>query len=814
MYRRLLARIQRQQQGNGAPQVETKRSNSLQSEETQKETSDNQHEQKEDNSESVSKCNGGDEKDSCASREKRKSLLDPPNSDDSGAKRQKLPLRIPLRPKDSFDLSLDTGLSSDLFSTKQEPAQSDKSSRHSKSGDGDHCLTLLPQQHQVAQMKSLPKALLCLSSTGRPEHKMPPSGAEILLPRPPQGSSGLSAGAPPPNSRATPPEPPTPLPKKKISGLLEMEIGVLDKVTSKGEKSSDKSKSLDNKCSETTGSRPEPRSKLSQCALQVEQLVTSLCRKPMDQQKAIKEENVLGILSTLKKQLVSTNGAAADFFTVQEEKQQYFLELDRLATVAPTEGYRTQCDFTIGLNPNSKTLAIGFLLGRNSCLVGPFSHLVHIPDTIKSVAKTFETLLISSGLPPFNPQDGTGHWMNLSVRACDNRQGALAIISFHRQSMDKCNVKNVTDRLRAFFSCDGPGANAGIASLYFNSRTQQKSGCLELLLGKDFLNVHLEGLDFRVSPRVHLALNVAAAERVLKVVSDLAQLTADCSLTDICCGAGMLGLALSSRCGQVLGLDFLEEAINDARINALNNRVTNCEFFVGSAEDFLPNLWQRVIFKEVVCLCEPPRSGLSAKAVNHLRKEARVKKIVLVLNDCQAALHSLVDLCRPSSKAYKGEPFIPVKAIPIDTFPHTKNFTLVMLFVRLPKKNTLKSWNVQPTERPHSFDHQTQRFDVPPPSTIPKEPDLTWKPVTPSKKQESEVEFKSYFNLLLENKLPSKEEKNYREALLSSQQVNWLDRMTMAYGKDFARGEWVESLIEQNRQALEAQANAAGSSRS
>ena len=103
-----------------------------------------------------------------------------------------------------------------------------------------------------------------------------------------------------------------------------------------------------------------------------------------------------------------------------------------------------------------------------------------------------------------------------------------------------------------------------------------------------------------------------------------------CSLIDICCGTGSIGLSLADRCGQVLGIDILEEAINDANKNALANNITNCEFMIGSVEESLQSLWRRVAFTEAICVIDPPRSGVGPKAVQSIRKNTSIAKIIYV----------------------------------------------------------------------------------------------------------------------------------------------------------------------------------------
>ena len=85
-----------------------------------------------------------------------------------------------------------------------------------------------------------------------------------------------------------------------------------------------------------------------------------------------------------------------------------------------------------------------------------------------------------------------------------------------------------------------------------------------------------------------------------------------------------------------------------------------------------------------ICVVDPPPGGIGAKGINHLRKEDRIKKIVFLCpansGDC---MESLVHLTRPPSHVYKGEPFLPERVVPVDTLPHTNNFSIAILLIRV-----------------------------------------------------------------------------------------------------------------------------------
>ena len=90
-----------------------------------------------------------------------------------------------------------------------------------------------------------------------------------------------------------------------------------------------------------------------------------------------------------------------------------------------------------------------------------------------------------------------------------------------------------------------------------------------------------------------------------------------------------------------------------------------------------------------MAVVDPPRAGLHAKAITALRS-SNIETLVYVSCDARAAMNNFIDLGRMTSNTYKGEPFVPKKVIPVDLFPHTNHFELIILFERFPLKKALK----------------------------------------------------------------------------------------------------------------------------
>lgn len=206
---------------------------------------------------------------------------------------------------------------------------------------------------------------------------------------------------------------------------------------------------------------------------------------------------------------------------------------------------------------------------------------------------------------------------------------------------------------------------------------------MEHLSGAEYIEEQLLGMTFQVSPQAFFQVNTLGAEILYKAAIELIQPTEDTALLDVCCGTGTIGLCFSKHCGEVLGIEMEGSAIKDAKKNAVKNAVTNCDFFIGKAEDILSPVIQRTTKPSIIAVVDPPRAGLHQKALVTLRKAKKLTKLIYISCDPKAAVRNLIDLARPSSKHYLGEPLVPVKAVPVDMFPHTRHCELIILLERL-----------------------------------------------------------------------------------------------------------------------------------
>ena len=151
------------------------------------------------------------------------------------------------------------------------------------------------------------------------------------------------------------------------------------------------------------------------------------------------------------------------------------------------------------------------------------------------------------------------------------------------------------------------------------------------LYGPGYIEDTLCGLNFRLSPRSFYQVNHHQAQRLYEAAIAQAQITRDDLVLDLYCGVGTITLAMAKAAGKVIGVEVIEQAVQDARDNAKRNGIENAEFFCGDAGQAALELDAKGIRPDVIVV-DPPRKGLSADTIEALHR-MQPRRIVYVSCD-------------------------------------------------------------------------------------------------------------------------------------------------------------------------------------
>lgn len=258
------------------------------------------------------------------------------------------------------------------------------------------------------------------------------------------------------------------------------------------------------------------------------------------------------------------------------------------------------------------------------------------------------------GLSFFDLRAQTGLLRTMMIRIVSTGE-VMVVLSFGEDNPGQ--IKGVLDDLRTSFP--------EITSLMYvvNTKANDTIADLDIQLhsGRAYIEEEMEGLRFRIGPKSFYQTNSHQAYNLYKVAREYAGLTGEELVYDLYTGTGTIANFVAPQARKVIGIEYVEDAIRDAKLNAEVNRLANTDFYAGDMKDVLTDEFVAAHGHPDVMIVDPPRAGLHADVVNVILN-AEPSRIVYV--SCNPATQAR-DIALLDAK-YR------VTAIrPVDMFPHT-----------------------------------------------------------------------------------------------------------------------------------------------
>lgn len=182
-----------------------------------------------------------------------------------------------------------------------------------------------------------------------------------------------------------------------------------------------------------------------------------------------------------------------------------------------------------------------------------------------------------------------------------------------------------------------------IRILTINEDTKMNSDGIETDSKQEFIPTD-ESVTFRISPLSFYQVNPRQTEKLYSLALDYANLTGEETVWDLYCGIGTISLFLAKRAKKVYGVEIIPQAIEDARQNARINGIQNAEFYVGKAEEVLPEKYESEGIYADVIVVDPPRKGCDEKCLETMLA-MQPERIVYVSCDSATLARDLRILC-------------------------------------------------------------------------------------------------------------------------------------------------------------------------
>ncbi|WP_425390336.1 23S rRNA (uracil(1939)-C(5))-methyltransferase RlmD [Ekhidna sp.] len=284
------------------------------------------------------------------------------------------------------------------------------------------------------------------------------------------------------------------------------------------------------------------------------------------------------------------------------------------------------------------------------------------PDPSNEIRLKVKAFADAHSVPYYDVKKQEGFLRNLIIRTSSTGE-VMVILQVHYRDQE------LIDLMMNHIQKEFPD----IASLMYvvNEKGNDSYSDLEveLFAGKDHIMEQMGDLKFKIGPKSFYQTNSAQAHELYKVAADFADLKGDELVYDLYTGTGTIANFVARSAKKVVGIEYVEAAIEDAKINSEINGITNTDFYAGDMKDLLGNEFVNQHGKPEVIITDPPRAGMHPR-VTQLLADLKSDRIVYVS-------------CNPATQARDlevlGQSYDVVKIQPVDMFPQTAHVENVVL---------------------------------------------------------------------------------------------------------------------------------------
>ena len=355
------------------------------------------------------------------------------------------------------------------------------------------------------------------------------------------------------------------------------------------------------------------------------------------------------------------------------------LQVPEIQPIIPSEKtvfYRNKLEFTAsdrrwildGENPEdlppTELCGLGFHVGKYFDKVLDLDKCWLQPEPSNEIRLFAKKYALTHGIPFYNIRSNSGIFRSIFVRTSASSE-VMVIVCFAAEFPGR---EAFLEAIKTRFP--------EIVSLYYiiNSKLNDSISDQTPLLysGQEAIYEEMESLRFKIGPKSFFQTNTDQAYRLYKVAREFADLSGSETVYDLYTGTGTIAQFVSGKAKKVIGIEYVPEAIEDAKINASANGISNCEFFAGDMKDVLNESFIAAHGKPDVIILDPPRAGIHPDVAKVILKAAPERMVYVS--------------CNPASQARDlaafSELYDIVAVQPVDMFPHTQHVENVCKLVR------------------------------------------------------------------------------------------------------------------------------------
>ena len=342
-------------------------------------------------------------------------------------------------------------------------------------------------------------------------------------------------------------------------------------------------------------------------------------------------------------------------------------------------GYRNKAQFPFGTDRDGNPVT-GFYAGRTHDIIANTDCALGVPVNQKLLEIILE-FMRAEHIPAYDEKTGKGLIRHVLIR-----------FGFTTKEIMVCLVINGTEIPQSEKLVEKLAAVRGMTSITISPNTRRTNVIMgetyEILWGQGFITDYIGNVRYQISPLSFYQVNPVQTEKLYSQALEYADLKGGETVWDLYCGIGTISLFLAQKAGQVYGVEIIPQAIEDAKKNAEINGIANAEFFVGKAEEVLPEYYAEYARRHGgenaradVIVVDPPRKGCDPALLETIVKMAP-ERVVYVSCDPATLARDLKVLC---GNGYELE-----KVRPVDMFPETVHVETVVLLSKLNTKQHIE----------------------------------------------------------------------------------------------------------------------------
>ena len=284
------------------------------------------------------------------------------------------------------------------------------------------------------------------------------------------------------------------------------------------------------------------------------------------------------------------------------------------------------------------------------------------PNPSNEIRNRLRDFCLQQGFRFYDQKHNVGFLRNLIIRTA-NTGDVMVIVQFAEPNQEEIAI------VMAFLAETFPQ----ITSLQYIINTKGNDSYYDqtaiLYAGKSYIEERMEGLTFRVGPKSFYQTNSDQAYELYKIARDFAQLTGNEHVYDLYTGTGTIANFVARQAKAVIGVEYVTEAIEDAKVNSEINGIQNTRFYAGDMKNVLNEEFIAQNGHPDVVITDPPRAGMDEPVVRTLLNMEPTK---IVYVSCNSATQAR-DL------AWLDEKYEVTRVRPVDMFPHTHHVENVVL---------------------------------------------------------------------------------------------------------------------------------------